>query len=101
MEFHVNVGKSLDIISDESIDFAFSFDSLVHADGEVIGTYLRQLARKLKPRGAGFIHHSNAGDYRSLIALTKTVSRILPYRAGKFVRRNLLIATAWRAEDMT
>ena len=30
--YHVNDGKSLAMIADESIDFAFSFDSLVHAE---------------------------------------------------------------------
>ena len=34
--YHVNDGRSLDMIEDGSVDFAFSFDSLVHADAEVI-----------------------------------------------------------------
>jgi SAM-dependent methyltransferase len=45
-----------------SIDFAFSFDSLVHADGQVIESYVRELARVLKPGGVAFIHHSNVED---------------------------------------
>ena len=46
--YHVNDGKSLSMIADGSIDFVFSFDSLVHAEADVIETYLNQLARKLK-----------------------------------------------------
>ena len=76
LSFHVNDGKSLAMVADESIDFAFSFDSLVHAEADVIGAYLEQLARKLKTDGIGFIHHSNLGQYgpalreprRSLVA---------------------------------
>lgn len=63
MEFYVNDGKSLDSVKDGSIDFIFSFDSLVHAESDVIQSYLSQLARKLKTSGAGVIHHSNIGEY--------------------------------------
>jgi ubiquinone/menaquinone biosynthesis C-methylase UbiE len=61
--YHVNDGKSLAMIPDASIDFVFSFDSLVHAEEDVIEIYLTQLARKLTPNGVGFIHHSNIGVY--------------------------------------
>ena len=49
------------MVDDESIDFAFSADSLVHADLDVIAAYLSELARTLRPNGVGFIHHSNLG----------------------------------------
>jgi SAM-dependent methyltransferase len=99
IEYHVNDGRSLDMVEDGSIDFAFSFDSLVHAESDVIGAYLEQLARKLKPDGVGFIHHSNAGAYRSLTNL----ARRMPGRAvGPLVRRGALInIVAWRAESVT
>ena len=61
--FHVNDGRSLEMIEDESVDFAFSWDSLVHAEPDVLESYVHQLKRKLKPGGAGFIHHSNIGEY--------------------------------------
>lgn len=60
---HANDGKSLAMIGDRSVDFVFSFDSLVHAEPDVIRAYLEQLAVKLKPDGRGFIHHSNLGQY--------------------------------------
>ena len=57
--YHVNDGFSLDFIPDNSLDFVFSFDSLVHVDADVIASYLRYLGKKLKPSGVAFIHHSN------------------------------------------
>ena len=61
--FHLNDGTSLAMIPDDSIDFVFSFDSLVHAEMETIDAYLGELGHKLKIGGAGFIHHSNIGAY--------------------------------------
>ena len=61
----LNDGRSLEMVSDESIDFALSFDSLVHAEADVLDDYLRQLRRKLTRDGVGFIHHSNLGEYAS------------------------------------
>jgi SAM-dependent methyltransferase len=63
IDFHVNDGKSLSMIPDESCDFVFSFDSLVHAEADVLEYYLLQLAKKLSSNGVGFIHHSNLGAY--------------------------------------
>ena len=64
INYHVNDGRSLDMVADGSIDFAFSFDSLVHADHDVLRSYVRELSRKLSPSGSGFIHHSNLGAFR-------------------------------------
>ena len=38
-------------IPDRSSDSVFSFDSLVHAEADVIRGYLAQIGRKLKPSG--------------------------------------------------
>jgi SAM-dependent methyltransferase len=56
-----NDGQSLAMVADQSLDFVFSFDSLVHAEAPVLRAYLAQLSRKLRPGGTGFIHHSNLG----------------------------------------
>jgi ubiquinone/menaquinone biosynthesis C-methylase UbiE len=64
IEYHVNDGRSLDMIPDSSIDFVFSFDSLVHVDESVIEAYLSQLPRILSNNGLAFLHHSNLGEYR-------------------------------------
>jgi len=59
----VNDGKSLDMVPDGTVDFVFSFDSLVHAECDVLEGYLEQLGRKLTSDGVGFFHHSNIGAY--------------------------------------
>ncbi|HAX80162.1 MAG TPA: hypothetical protein DCY88_31080 [Cyanobacteria bacterium UBA11372] len=82
--YHVNDGKSLKMVPDKSIDFIFSFDSLVHAEEDVIQAYLQQIAFKLKPNGIGFIHHSNLGSY-------------LNPSTGKLEVEQLY----WRAESMS
>ena len=64
IDYHVNDGKSLDMIEDGSIDFVFSWDSLVHAENDVLESYLTQLGRKLRPGGTGVFHHSNIDEYR-------------------------------------
>jgi SAM-dependent methyltransferase len=64
ISYHVNDGKSLDFIADHSLDFVFSFDSLVHAEADVLRSYLQQLAQKLTPHGVGFLHHSNMAAFR-------------------------------------
>jgi SAM-dependent methyltransferase len=60
---YLNDGRSLSMIPDGSVDFVFSFDSLVHPNRDVIEAYLQELGRKLKAGGKGFIHHSNFGEY--------------------------------------
>jgi Methyltransferase domain len=99
IEYHVNDGRSLAMIEDRSVDMAFSFDSLVHAQPDVIAAYLEQLATKLTPEGVGFIHHSNAGSLSRLTAL----SRRLPRRLfSPLVRRGVAVnLPAWRDEGMT
>jgi SAM-dependent methyltransferase len=60
---HLTDGKSLAMIPDDSIDFVFSFDSLVHVDAGVLEAYISQFPRVLRKNGAAFIHHSNLGSY--------------------------------------
>jgi 2-polyprenyl-3-methyl-5-hydroxy-6-metoxy-1,4-benzoquinol methylase len=63
IDYHINDGKSLDMIDDESIDFVFSWDSLIHVEADVMESYLTQLGRKLRPGGVGLLHHSNLAEY--------------------------------------
>ena len=96
---HVNDGRSLAMIADESVDFAFSFDSLVHADADVIAGYLRELARVLAPDGVAFVHHSNAGRYRRYFeALEKVPQGRVRERLFEL---RILDRPRWRALDMT
>jgi ubiquinone/menaquinone biosynthesis C-methylase UbiE len=93
-----NDGESLPLVDDESIDFVFTFDSLVHAEEQAIRGYLRELNRILTQDGAAFIHHSNLGTYSRW-----------PWRLGKLpVIRRPLIALGiaeesdhWRARSVT
>lgn len=106
IQFHINDGTSLDAVPDNSIDFVFSFDSLVHAEKDVIKAYLAQLGRKLKPNGVGFLHHSNIGVYPGRLALVNFYSHF-PYafRQRVLTEANLYallsISYAWRAASMT
>jgi SAM-dependent methyltransferase len=99
ISYHVNDGKSLDMVPDRSIDLVFSFDSLVHAEADVLEAYLSQLARKLTPDGVGFIHHSNMGAYRRAAGLARMVPERL--RRALTKRRLLVNVYAWRAESTT
>lgn len=60
---YVNDGTSLAMAADRSIDLAFSFDSLVHAERDVIAGYLGELRRVLAEDGVAFLHHSNMAAY--------------------------------------
>jgi SAM-dependent methyltransferase len=75
IEYHVNDGRSLAMIADSSVDFAFSFDSLVHVELDVIDAYLAQLQAKLAPDGVAFIHHSNLGEFAAYFALLDRLPR--------------------------
>jgi SAM-dependent methyltransferase len=99
IEYHVNDGRSLDMIEDGTIDFAFSFDSLVHVEEDVLGGYVEQLARKLTPDGVGFIHHSNLGAYPWL---TRLAHRVPVRMLRPLVRRGAVInLPAWRARSVS
>jgi len=76
IEYHVTDGKSLSMVPDRSIDFIFSFDSLVHADRSVLRAYIEQFGRVLSPAGTAFIHHSNLGEYRTKYRLVRAVPKL-------------------------
>jgi ubiquinone/menaquinone biosynthesis C-methylase UbiE len=86
-------GRSLPV-PEQSADFVFSFDSLVHAEADVMRSYVRELTRVLAPDGAAFLHHSNLGEY----------SRV-PFKLGRFpflVRSGLgETSDGWRARSVT
>ena len=58
IKYHVNDGKSLDMIENNSKDFVFSWDSFVHIDENTINDYITGICNVLKPGGYAFIHHS-------------------------------------------
>ena len=68
VECYINDGRTLQMVRDRSVDFVFSFDSLVHCDRHVVDSYLHEIARVLRPHGAAFIHHSNLRDCGEFLA---------------------------------
>jgi len=60
---HVGDGISLPMVTSDSIDLVFSFDSLVHAEADVMRRYLGELSRILASDGVAFLHHSNLEAY--------------------------------------
>lgn len=59
--FSTNDGLSLAEIDGREFDLIFSFDSLVHAPFEALGSYIGQILENqfLSENGVCFIHHSN------------------------------------------
>lgn len=99
ISYFVNDGRSLGMIPNHSIDFVFSFDSLVHADADTMHEYVRQLARKMKPRAHGFINHSNAAPYASILRFGEWMSSRKISRISSLAVRKL--GRNWRALDMS
>ena len=97
--YHVGDGKSLPMVPDQSVDFAFSFDSLVHAEADVMEAYAGELARTLKPDGVAFLHHSNMGAHARAAALARRFPD--PLRRRLTVRGLVVNVYAWRAESAT
>jgi len=99
--YFVNDGKSLDMICDDSVDFVFSFDSLVHVEEDVISAYVTQFSRKLKQNGVAFIHHSNLGEYSTYFQISSLVNKIPKLRS--LLRRFGVddVIRQWRAPSMS
>ncbi len=66
LEFYCNDGYSLSMVPDNEWDFIFSFDSLVHAEADVMEQYLLQITQKFTPNGVAFLHHSNLAMFPEL-----------------------------------
>lgn len=73
VNFIANDGVSLKNLPDRSVDFIFSFDSLVHAEYDVIGAYLHEFRRVLTSDGVAFVHHSNLGACQAALNLRSCV----------------------------
>ncbi len=86
LKYFVNDGKSLEFIGEHSVDFVFSFDSLVHCEKEAIEAYLKELSTKLSPNGVGFIHHSNLAAHDT---------------ASMSPEEKALLSRGWRGRSMS
>ncbi len=90
--YHVNDGRSLPMVSDRSIDFAWSFDSFVHIEIDVIDAYLGEFARVLRPGGRFVLHHADKRDWSlSLVPVTRRLGQ-----PGRVVQR---VASQGRLRD--
>jgi SAM-dependent methyltransferase len=97
---HTNDGKSLAMIPDRSIDFAFSADSLVHAEKDALEAYAHGLARVLAADGVAFLHHSNLGAYRRYFSWTTRIPRMSRPKY-LLMKTRLIDSDHWRALSMS
>lgn len=96
LTFLANDGRLLNGVADMSVDFAFTFDSLVHTTRETIRSYISELARVLTPNGRAFVHHSNLGAYPI------AAGRLLPRGLVRPLQKaHLVTRTNQRSPDMT
>jgi ubiquinone/menaquinone biosynthesis C-methylase UbiE len=102
--FFVNDGHSLPMVADGSVDFVFSFDSLVHVEAETIKAYLAELSRVMAPQGIGFLHHSNLGAHLVQLRLAQILaltSRPLPVAKRALQRWQIVEWDHARGRTMT
>jgi SAM-dependent methyltransferase len=98
LSYHLNQSDSLAMVPNGSVDFVFSFDSLVHVQPQTIETYLSQLPVKLKSSGLAFIHHSNLGEYASsMVRRARTLTRKRKVLAADHQRDPTMTAALFRA----
>jgi SAM-dependent methyltransferase len=98
VQVYQNDGRTIPISEGASVDFVFSFDSLVHVESETLQAYLKEIARVLRPNGAAFLHHSNLGKYKSILKLSRKLPNFVSQTALKF---HLIPIEHWRAESVT
>jgi len=103
--FETNDGTSLPMVDDASVDFAFSFDSLVHVESETLAAYVAELARVLTPEGVAFLHHSNYGSYQrsanALAPLQETFDQLPALARAALLRTGVYRGAHWRAKSVT
>jgi ubiquinone/menaquinone biosynthesis C-methylase UbiE len=103
--FYTNDGRSLPMVKDASVDLAFSFDSLVHVEADVLAQYLVELARCLRTDGVAFLHHSNYGAYRRptelLAPIQSTLDRLPRLARHGLFRVGVYRSSHWRAPSVT
>jgi SAM-dependent methyltransferase len=97
LQFQANDGLTLPMIESASIDFAFSFDSLVHAESDVMSSYANELARVLKPGAVAFLHHSNLDAVRRRSVLDRLKRRLSRLPCDYHLRATSMSAEKMRA----
>lgn len=92
IRFITNDGATVPEVENASVDFVFSFDSLVHADRAALTSYLAEIRRVLSPGGVAFIHHSNFGAYSRMHANLERVPKL----TGALLRMHVVEFTHFR-----
>jgi len=59
--YHVTDGASLSSVADSSVSFVWSFDVFVHIAPADQESYLKELARVMRPGARGVVHHAGRG----------------------------------------
>lgn len=60
--YQKNNGYELPMVPNESVTAIYCWDAAVHFDKDVLGSYIGEFARILRPGGSGFLHHSTLGS---------------------------------------
>lgn len=90
--FVQNDGFSLAGVPDDHFDLVFTYDSLVHAEADVMDSYMPQILCKLTLGGVAFVHHSNFAalppgtqnlHWRAAAVSAETVARAIAQAGGK------------------
>jgi SAM-dependent methyltransferase len=89
-QFFANDGFSLDAAGTEGFDLVFTFDSLVHAERDVLESYIPQVLRRLSPRGVMFLHHSNLLPFGNKIGV--------PHGRAQTISADVVVGLVLRAE---
>jgi hypothetical protein len=90
------------MVGDFTVDFIFSFDSLVHAEDVVLKAYAAEFSKKLRPTGTAFIHHSNLGEYITRLETQSKIAKIPKlFRLMRKLGFCDNVSNQWRATTMT
>jgi len=95
--YRVGDGESLEGVEDRSIDFCFSWETLVYTELDATRSYLRDLSQKLAPNGTAFLHHSNLAHYSNYFDRTIKLPKVL---RDILKKRGLLDYDQWRARTV-
>ncbi|MEQ8822584.1 MAG: class I SAM-dependent methyltransferase [Sumerlaeia bacterium] len=79
--YHVNDGRSLSMLEDESADLVASFDALVHVVPEIIREYVIDIKRVLRPGGLAWLDHSGKGVRESGRRTAMTAEKMQEFAA--------------------
>jgi ubiquinone/menaquinone biosynthesis C-methylase UbiE len=63
IHYHVNDGRNIPFVDENSVDFIWSYDSFVHMENDVIESYFNEFSRIMKSGGCAVIHHAGRRNF--------------------------------------